>query len=85
MSKADILYLDSKKSSDKEWSLLRNEPNVKIITIDNLEGISENLKKELMSLKDKPLKGYHLKQYNKNVKIIEKDIISGKIKVLKSI
>lgn len=57
MSRAEIDYLDKNKSTDKEWSLLRNEPNVVIKSIDDLKGLPMHLKDAFDSIKMEPLKG----------------------------
>lgn len=84
MTKEDIIYLDKHKSEDKEWKLLRNEPNVEIITIDDLEGIPDVIKKLLLSIKDKPLKGHTLKIFNRTTKIIRLGLSNNKIHIRKS-
>lgn len=83
MTKEDIIYLDEHKSEDKEWKLLRNEPNVEIITIDDLEGIPDVIKQLLLSIKDKPLKGHALKIFNKTTKIIHLGLSNNKITIKK--
>lgn len=83
MSSEDIKYLDEHKKDDKEWRILRSEPNVEIITLDDLEGLSRETKKELISIKDKPLKKEALKIYRKNLKIIREGLITGNITINK--
>jgi len=51
----DIIDLDNSKKKDKEWHLLRNEPGVSIKTMDDLEGLPEEFKKQLIDIKDVPL------------------------------
>ena len=58
------------KKNDKEWNLLRNEDNVMVITIDDLDGVPANIQSQLRGIKDEPLKGDVLRLYNANVKII---------------
>lgn len=70
MTQADIDYLDKNKGNDKEWYLLRNEPNVSIIPIDNLIGVSDKIKERLIQIKNLPSKGEALSIYNDCVKII---------------
>lgn len=57
LSQAQLLELDKRKSSDKEWRLLRDEPQVTIVTSDNFIGIDNQFIKNIRSLVDKPLKG----------------------------
>ena len=71
MTRADIDYLDKNKGNDKEWYLLRNEPNVIVVPIDNLIGVSTNLVNNLIKIKDLPSKGDALQVYNACIKIIE--------------
>ena len=85
MTNEDIEYLDNNKRNDKEWKLLRNEENVLIITLDDLEGVSDTIISELKSIKDKPLKGDCLKLFNKNVKIIVEGLINDTISIKKDI
>lgn len=79
MNSKDINYLDKHKKDDKEWKILRNEPNVEIITLDDLKGVSTQIKREIQSIKNKPLKDNALKIYNKNMRIIRDGLIEGSI------
>ena len=47
MTAEDRDYLDRHKKTDKEWALLRNEPNVSVLTIDDLIGVPDRIKKIL--------------------------------------
>jgi hypothetical protein len=85
MTQEDVEYLDTHKKSDKEWSLLRNEDNVRVITIDDLDGVSEDIKNELKSIKDEPLKGDVLRLFNRNVKIIVEGLKRETINIKQSI
>lgn len=89
MTSEDVKYLDRHKKKDKEWILLRNEKNVRIITVDDLEGVNDKIKEELKLIKDKPLKGGTLRLFNKNVKIIvqglKKDTVSIKEEILNEV
>lgn len=82
-TRAEILSLDISKSTDKEWSLLRNEPGVTIIGLDDLTGVPNGMTASFRALKDTPLKGNDLKKYNILVKdlanAIEADEITIKI------
>ncbi|MFW6026524.1 MAG: hypothetical protein ACOCRX_09290, partial [Candidatus Woesearchaeota archaeon] len=79
MTEDELQYLDENKADDKEWFLLRNEPNVEIKTMDHLIGLPENVRDDLISVKSKPLKGDDLRTYNscmkKIVELIKKDEI----------
>ena len=44
MTNDELRHLDDVKSNDKEWSLLRNEPNVEIKTLDDLVNVPADLK-----------------------------------------
>jgi hypothetical protein len=82
MTQADIDYLDKNKGNDKEWFLLRNEPNVTIISLDNLSGISIEIKQKLIDIKDLPTKGDALNIYNTCVKIIVKGLKNDSISII---
>jgi hypothetical protein len=81
MVKSDIEYLDKHKSNDKEWRLLRNEPGVKIITIDDLDGVPVKVKSGLKSIRNKPLKNKPLMIFNENMRLIELGLENGDIKI----
>lgn len=83
MTKSDIEYLDKHKKEDKEWLILRGEPNVEIITLDDLEGVNPKVKEKFMEIKDKPLKGEALKFFNDNIKIIKEGFVNGTIMIKK--
>jgi hypothetical protein len=70
MTKADLAILDKSKATDKEWYLLRNEPNVEIKTMDDIKGLPKDIKAQLISIQDKPLKGAALKIYKSCMKKI---------------
>jgi hypothetical protein len=81
MTQADLDYLDEHKGNDKEWYLLRNEPNVTIVPIDHLYGVSNEIKNQLLAIKDLPSKGNELKIYNNCVKVIVSGLNSNKIEI----
>ena len=81
MTQQDIDYLDKNKGNDKEWFLLRNEPNVTIVPIDNLNGVSNEIKNQLITIKDLPSKGDELKIYNSCVKKIVEGLNNGTITI----
>lgn len=74
MTKEDLEYLDAHKKRDKEWILLRNEPNVEIKTCDHIKGIPKETKDFLYKIKDMPLKHDILTEYNKCVQEIVKGL-----------
>lgn len=55
MTNEDLIYLDKHKAQDKEWYLLRHEPNVTIKTVDDIIGLPQNIKDDLLDIKDEPL------------------------------
>jgi len=81
MSSADIEYLDSNKSVDKEWQLLRNEPGVEIITRDDLVGVPSAVITQLYQIRDEPLKGEVLVKFNNCMQIISDGLRNGKITI----
>lgn len=81
MTREEIIYLDANKKDDKEWHLLRNEPNITIITMDELIGLPIDVKNTLIQIKDEPLKGSVLRSYNACVKTIVDMINSDKISI----
>ncbi|MBR3909030.1 MAG: hypothetical protein IKJ50_04845 [Clostridia bacterium] len=81
MSRKDVDYLDEHKSEDKEWYLLRHEKDVYVKTRDDLEGLSQEIYNELVSISEEPLKGDALKTYNKCILKMVKGIKSGTIKI----
>jgi len=82
MTSEDREYLDKNKSNDKEWKILRNEPNVKILTIDDLSGVPVEVIKKMKEIKDDPLKGDTLKIFRENLKIIVEGLKKGKISII---
>lgn len=81
MTRTDVNYLDEKKSNDKEWFLLRNEPGINIVTMDELIGLPLEVKDTLLSIKDEPLKGEALSKYNECIKVIHNGLKSGDINI----
>ena len=82
MTAADLLYLDQNKSNDKEWYLLRNEPNVEIKTVDHIKGISDSTKNILYGIKDDPLKGDIMRVYTKCVNEIVIGLEKGSMMII---
>ena len=55
MTKEDLEFLDHSKKTDKEWFLLRNEPNVSIKTLDDILGLNSATRDKLLGIKNTPL------------------------------
>ena len=81
MTQDDLTLLDKSKNTDKEWFLLRNEPNVFIKTIDDIEGVDKNIKKKLLQIKDEPLKGDAFTTFNAYTKEIVSKLESGEYRI----
>jgi len=50
MTGDELSYLDKHKADDKEWYILRHEPNVEIRTIDDIIGLSPKIREKLMMI-----------------------------------
>lgn len=70
MTHKDVEYLDKHKMNDKEWRLLRLEPNVTIATMDDIVNLPDDIKNKLIGVSDSPLKGEALQVYRNCVKEI---------------
>lgn len=81
MTHQDLEDLDLSKTTDKEWFLLRNEPNVEIKTMDDITGLDKECREALLSIQDTPLKGDAMRTFNKCTKIIVAGLKSGKLKI----
>lgn len=81
MTSKDILYLDEHKMSDKEWYLLRHEPNVEMKSMDDLIGLPTEVRKRLMLIRLEPIKGWVKEEYNACIKIIVEGLKKGTIKI----
>ena len=81
MTHKDLDILDHNKTTDKEWFLLRNEPNVEIKTMDDIVGLDQSVKKILLRIQDTPLKGDALRDFSKCSKIIFDGLKSGELKL----
>mgnify|MGYP000181249868 CR=1 FL=1 len=82
MTAAERDYLDKNKANDKEWSLLRKEPGVRIVTLDDLQGLDPKAKQALISIKDlSGLKGAPATLYNSIKKLIHTGLESGAITI----
>lgn len=82
MTKQEVMYLDKNKSSDKEWSLLRNEPNVEIKTLDDLHGLPVGLYNFFMETKERSITGEMIGAWNHAKKELHQLIKSGRVRVL---
>ena len=83
MTREDLKLLDKSKNTDKEWFLLRNEPNVFIKTINDIEGVEKNIQGKLLQMKDEPLKGGVLKAFNIYAREIMSKLESGEYQIKK--
>jgi hypothetical protein len=83
MTNNDLKLLDARKTTDKEWFLLRNEPNVVIKTMDDIIGLDSKTKKILLTIQDEPLKGDALMKYKICIEIIDEGLRTGKLKLTK--
>ncbi|HUU87964.1 MAG TPA: hypothetical protein VMX17_09435 [Candidatus Glassbacteria bacterium] len=83
MFQEDLDYLDSHKLRDKEWKLLRKEPNVKILTLDDISNIPRSVDRALRELTNIPLKGNALRKYTAQVKIIVDGLINDSMSIKK--
>jgi len=81
MTHKDLEALDHSKATDKEWFLLRNEPNVEIKTMDDIEGLDSGCRDDLLSIQDTPLKGDALRTFNKCMKTIVEGFKKGKMRL----
>ena len=82
MSDEDLEYLDEHKSDDKEWRILRHEPDVEIKTVDDIIGLTPSIKDALMTIKDKPIIGGSARSiYNKCVDKIVDGLKSGTLQI----
>lgn len=83
---SEVIKLDA--SNKKEWKILRIDNMGELITISDLEGIDNQLKKKILSLKNQPLGG-SLKGgkawsgWNLLMKELEKGLRNGSIKIKK--
>lgn len=82
MTAKDIAYLDENKPHDKEWHLLRNEPDVEMKCIDDLVGLPKSIYKKLMAIRLEPLKGDALYTFNECVAVIKEGLKDGTITII---
>lgn len=74
------------KSNKKEWLVLRNDKMGKLITLNDLIGVSSKLEKAILSLKNEPLGGSKKggkarSKWIRLMKELEAEIRSGQIKL----
>lgn len=82
MTSEELDYLDIHKANDKEWYLLRHEPNVEIRTIDDIIGLNPSIRDELIMIKDDPLNGGETNRiYNKCAKSIFDGLRNGSLDI----
>lgn len=74
MTRSDIEFLDTHKSHDKEWYLLRNEPMVEIKTMDDLVDLPDQIKQNLLAIQNEPIKGDVYRIYNHCISEIVKGL-----------
>lgn len=83
MSAEEVKYLDTHKSDDKEWTLLRHEENVYYMTRDNIVGLPKDIISKLESISEAPLKnGTPAKRtYDECIKFIVAGLKNGTLKI----
>jgi hypothetical protein len=79
MTNKELNSLDKSKSNDKEWNLLRHEPNVEIKTLDDLIGLPTGLRNFFYDERTKALKGVLKTEWNKKSKQLHAMIKSGEV------
>jgi len=81
MTRKEMLLLDISKSTDKEWKLLRNEPDVEIKTLDDLVGLPKDMKEFFLDFRSEALKGTLNLKWKSESKRLHLLIKSGKVTV----
>ena len=83
MSADDVEYLDTHKSNDKEWTILRHEENVFYVTRDNIEGLPKDINSKLESISEVPLSnGTPARRiYDECIKFIVDGLKNGTLKI----
>jgi len=82
MDLEDLEYLDANKTDDKEWYLLRHEPNVEIKTMDHIQGLPQQIRRHLLKIKDEPLKGTILSLYHECTAIIVNGLRNDSMRII---
>ena len=81
MTNEDLLYLDTHKADDKEWNLLRNEPDVVLKTMDDIQGLDRTIRAKLLSIRNEPIKGRVKQIYNECVRNIDAGLRNGSLNI----
>jgi hypothetical protein len=82
MTSEDVIYLDEHKANDKEWYLLRHEPNVELKTMDDIFGLDNSIKNKLLSIKDEPIKGEAFQIYKECINYIDSGLRDGSLIIM---
>jgi hypothetical protein len=77
LSKEEVQKLNARNA--KEWKLMRSDDLGTIMTIEDFNGITQEIKEGLESLKDTPLKGQSMKLHRLLMKLFRENIESGNI------
>jgi hypothetical protein len=77
LSKEEVQKLNARNA--KEWKLMRSDDLGTIMTIEDFNGITQEIKEGLESLKDTPLKGQNMKLHRLLMKLFRENIESGNI------
>jgi hypothetical protein len=81
MTKDELLLLDTSKSNDKEWRLLRHEPGVEVKTLDDLVGLPEDLRIFFLQYRADALKGALKVRWNEASKQLHGLIKKGQVSI----
>jgi len=81
MNRDELDYLNKNKINDKEWNLLSTEDNVEIITIDDIDNLSYDIKLGFKEISREPLKGLPLKKYKELISRIRILLENKKCKI----
>jgi hypothetical protein len=82
MDLEDLKYLDANKSNDKEWYLLRHEPNVEIKTMDHIHNLPAKIRQILHTIKDEPVKGEVMSLYHECTDCIVKGLRDNSMRII---
>jgi hypothetical protein len=77
LSKEEVQQLDARNA--KEWKLMRSDDLGKIITIEDFDGVPQEIKEGLEYLKNTPLKGPSMKLHRELMKLFRENIESENI------
>lgn len=84
ITREEVTYLDNAKASDKEWSLLRNEKDVTIKTLDDLINLPDHLHKFFLDTRLQSITGPQIKLWNRASDELHQLIQSGAVAVKKN-